>query len=85
MVRMKPKMHPQVQPWDIVPPQSARGHNIPAEVEEEIQTFLQAVKSYPSRAAKEPRITFQRHITSIFAARNEDEKNDRRDIRPRRR
>ena len=76
-------MQPQAQLWDIVPPQSAHGRIISAEVEEEIQNFLQAVKSYPSRAAKEPSITFQQHLCSI-SARGNDTAEDDRDTRPRR-
>jgi hypothetical protein len=39
-------------------------------VEEEIQNFLRAVDSYPARVAKEPRVTFREHLSSISAARN---------------
>jgi|HubBroStandDraft_4_1064222.scaffolds.fasta_scaffold338570_1 hypothetical protein len=81
---MKPKMQPQVQLWDIVPPQIAHGRVISPEVEEEIQNFLEAVKSYPSRAAKEPGITFQQHLSSIFAPSDHRAQANRRDARPRR-
>src|ERR1700683_2693550 len=84
MVRMKPKMQPQVQPWEIAPPRSADGHIIPVEVEEEIQNFLHAVNSYPSRVAKEPGVTFQQHLSSIFAPGKDRPEADRRDSRPRR-
>lgn len=77
-------MQPQVQLWDIVPPQVAHGHVISAEVEEEIQHFLQAVKSYPSRVAKEPGITFQQHLSSIFAPGDDKADADRRYARSRR-
>jgi hypothetical protein len=84
MVRMKPKMQPQVQLWDIVPPQGEHGRVISAEVEEEIQNFLHAVKSYPSRVAKEPGITFQKHLSSIFGPNSDTAAGDRRETRPRR-
>ena len=55
------------------------------EVNEEIQSFLRAVNSYPARVAKEPQISFQQHLSSIFAARSDDMKgDDRRDRNSRR-
>jgi hypothetical protein len=78
---MKPKMQPQAQLWDIVPPQVAHGHVISPEVEEEIQHFLQAVKSYPSRVAKEPGITFQQHLSDIVAPGHDRAEVDRRYVR----
>jgi hypothetical protein len=68
---MKPKMFYQMQPREVVPLRSEQ-------VQEEIQSFLEAVDSYPARVAKEPSVSFHQHLGSIFAARN-----DRRD-RPRR-
>jgi hypothetical protein len=67
---MKPKVSYQIQPREVV---SLRTE----QVQEEIQSFLEAVDSYPARAAKEPGVSFHQHLRSIFAARN-----DRRD-RPR--
>jgi sugar-specific transcriptional regulator TrmB len=67
---MKPKVFYQIQPREVV---SLRTE----QVQEEIQSFLEAVDSYPARAAKEPGVSFHQHLCSIFAARN-----DRRD-RPR--
>jgi len=55
---MKPKMQCEVEPRVIVPA---------AQVEQEIQNFLEAVDSYPDRVAKEPGITFQQHLASISA------------------
>jgi hypothetical protein len=69
---MKRKMHYQVQPTEIVPPRGPQVH-------EEIQNFLQALDSYPARVAKEPRINFQQHLSSIFATRGD---NDRDSDRP---
>jgi hypothetical protein len=59
---------------------------IPGKVEEEIQDFLQALNSYPARVAKEPRVSFQQHLSSIFAGRNynDSETDDRRSRNPRR-
>jgi hypothetical protein len=39
---------------------------------EEIQEFLRAVESYPERVAKEPTITFRRHLSSLIAAPEDD-------------
>jgi hypothetical protein len=68
---MKRKVHYQIQPRQTVPPPSGQIHVEQIQVEqaqEEIDNFLQALESYPARAAKEPHVTFQQHITSIFAA-----------------
>ena len=35
---------------------------------EEIQKFLQALDSYPDRVAKEPSVSFRRHLSSLFKA-----------------
>lgn len=87
---MRPKMQNQIQPnqvepKEIAPPRSAHvriihGHG---EVQEEIQNFLQAVNSYAARVAKEPHISFQQHLSSIFAVRYDDDA-ERGDSRPRR-
>ncbi len=86
---MKPKMYQQIQPREIAPPIGAQVHVRVArnkdDVQEEIQNFLRAVNSYPARVAKEPRVTFQQHLSSIFAAGSDDVKvDDRRDRGPRR-
>jgi hypothetical protein len=57
---MKPKVHGQVQPREVV--------RRDAQVRQEIQNFLIALDSYPDRAAREPRISFQQHLCSIFTA-----------------
>ena len=77
-------MQAHAQLWDIVPPQGAHGSIISTEVEEEIHHFLEAVKSYPSRAAKEPGITFQQHLSSIVALGQDRAEVDRRYARSRR-
>jgi hypothetical protein len=33
----------------------------------EIQIFLEALQSYPDRAAREPNITFEQHLSSLVA------------------
>ncbi|MGO9165682.1 MAG: hypothetical protein ACLP56_02300 [Candidatus Sulfotelmatobacter sp.] len=58
---MKPKMPHHVQPRESV---SHRNE----QVAEEIQKFLRAVDSYPERVAKEPRLSFRRHLSSLFTA-----------------
>jgi hypothetical protein len=63
---MKRKVHYQVQPRQTVPPPSGQIHSLPVQVE--IENFLRALDSYPARAAKQPHVTFQEYITSIFAA-----------------
>ena len=60
-LRMKRKMQHQIQPWESSASPSCRA-------EEEINSFLLAVDSYPERVAKEPGISFQQHFSSIFEA-----------------
>ena len=79
---MKPKMQHQIQPREIAPPHSTRIQGAKGEVQEEIQNFLRAVDSYAARVAKEPRISFQQHLCSMFAARSDE--HDRRSRCPRR-
>jgi hypothetical protein len=75
MAGMKPKMHQQIQRREIAAPHIAQVRD-QGEVQEEIQNFLRAVDSYPARVAKEPRVTFQQHLCSIFAASNNRNDND---------
>jgi hypothetical protein len=63
-------MQHQIQPREI----SASCSEL---VEEEIQSFLQAVDSYPARVAKEPGISFQQHFRSIIRAAEEDRSRHR--------
>jgi hypothetical protein len=72
---MKPKVHYQVQPRQTVPPLSEPVHVL--QVQQEIENFLRALDSYPARAAKDPQVTFQQHMSSIFAA-HDDDSNPRR-------
>jgi hypothetical protein len=41
-------------------------------VRREIQTFLQALNSYPERFAKNPRITFEEYRSSLIPAAKTD-------------
>ena len=79
---MKPKMQHQVQPREVAPPRSSQVQIIQSDVDKEIRDFLHAVNSYAARVAKEPRVSFQQHLTSIFAARVDQQ--DCRDSRSRR-
>ena len=38
------------------------------EVNQEIDSFLRAVRSYPERFAREPYLSFQQHLSSIVTA-----------------
>jgi hypothetical protein len=78
MIAMKPKMHQQIQPREIA---TLHGVQLQGEVQEEIRNFLRAVDSYPARVSKEPRVTFQQHLCSIFAGRSSRNDSYRRDIR----
>jgi hypothetical protein len=57
-IGMKPKVREQVQLRHVVSN---------AEVQREINNFLQALNSYPARAAKEPRVSFHQHLRRLFA------------------
>jgi queuine/archaeosine tRNA-ribosyltransferase len=84
---MKPKMHQRIQLREITAAHSAQFQvHVLGEVQEEIQNFLRAVDSYPERVAKEPSVTFQQHLGSIFAAPSDRKGNDKyqSDIRLRR-
>jgi len=60
MSRMKSKVSQQVQPPEILFLRNQQA-------EEEMLTFQLAVDSYPARASKEPRVSFQQHLCSFFA------------------
>ncbi len=36
-----------------------------SEVQQEIESFLRAIRSYPDRFAREPYLSFQQHLSSI--------------------
>lgn len=55
---MKRKVHQRIQ---LGQPVSAN-----TQVQQEIHNFLQALDSYPARAAKEPRITFHEHLCTVL-------------------
>jgi len=54
-----------VQPRDSCGPLNQQARN-------DIRRFLLAVRSYPDRVAQEPRITFEQHLSSLFAAAKPD-------------
>ena len=56
----KSKMRGQIQPTIA----TARS----VQVQREIQSFLQALDSYPAHVAREPRVSFEQHLCSVFAA-----------------
>jgi hypothetical protein len=68
---MKPKVPDSIQPREVV-------HLRSEQVQEEIQSFLEAVDSYPARVAQEPSVSFHQHLCSIFAARNDRSDRPRR-------
>jgi hypothetical protein len=70
---MKPKMHCQVQQREIAPPRYEQ-----VGVQEEIQSFLQALDSYPARVAKEPNVSFHQHLCSFFTGSRDDRHGSRR-------
>jgi hypothetical protein len=42
------------------------------EVEQEIESFLQALNSYPDRFANDPRLSFEQHLGRVIAANQGD-------------
>ena len=61
---MKSKMQNHVQPRESVPQRTEQ-------VSEEIEKFLYAVDSYPDRVAKEPGLSFRRHLSSLFETQDD--------------
>ena len=59
----------------VQPREEALPRNI--QVREEIQNFLLALDSYPARAVQEPRVNFQQHLCSFFAAACNDRQSGR--------
>ncbi len=51
----------------VQPRESAQRRN--QQASEEIQKFLWAVDSYPDRVAKEPGLSFHRHLANFFPVR----------------
>jgi len=64
---MKSRMRNHVQLRESVRPRNEQ-------VRREIQGFLRAVDSYPERFAREPRVSFQQHLCSVFAASQEQQR-----------
>ena len=52
-------------------PENSREHD----VHQEIDTFLQALSSYPDRFAREPYLSFQQHLSSFGAADHQQGSN----------
>jgi hypothetical protein len=67
---MKSKMHYHVQPRETVQPRNEQSRL-------EIQNFLHALDSYPARAAKEPRISFQQHLSTVSVSADYDGRSNR--------
>lgn len=70
MKRKNQKMQHAVQPRQFEPLRNKQ-------VQEEIQNFLHALDSYPARAAKEPRISFQQHLSGFLASAGDDRQGNR--------
>jgi hypothetical protein len=50
------------------------------EAQEEIDSFLRALRSYPDRFAREPELSFQQHLSSIGTANQSPSTNEKRRI-----
>ena len=57
---MKTTIH---RPIVVCPSDSAREH----EVQQEIETFLAALDSYPARFARNPYLSFEQHLFSVVS------------------
>ncbi len=69
-MKSKSKMHYHVQPRETVQPRNERARL-------EIQNFLHALDSYPARAVKEPRISFQQHLSAVSVSPHDDRRSNR--------
>jgi hypothetical protein len=74
-MKSKSKMHYHVQPRETVQPRNE-------EARLEIQNFLHALDSYPTRAAKDPRISFQQHLSNVSVPAHDERRSNR--VAPRR-
>lgn len=63
---MNSRVQQQIQPGEL--------HSV-EQVQAEIDSFLQAVDSYPDRAAKEPNLSFHQYIRSFFVKAGNTRKN----------
>jgi len=50
------------------------------EVQEEIDSFLRALRSYPDRFTREPHLSFQQHLSSIVTAAHSSGTDEKRRI-----
>lgn len=57
--------------------QTLHGSEAPREsdVQQEIDSFLRALSSYPDRFAREPYLSFQQHLSSIVTADHQPSAN----------
>lgn len=69
-MKSKSKMHYHVQPRETIQPRNEQARL-------EIQNFLHALDSYPARAAKEPRISFQQHLSTVSLPARDDRRSNR--------
>ncbi|MFZ0815987.1 MAG: hypothetical protein WAM78_10735 [Candidatus Sulfotelmatobacter sp.] len=69
-MKSKSKMHYHVQPRETAQPRNEQ-------VRLEIQNFLYALDSYPARATKEPRISFQQHLSTVSVPTHDDRRSNR--------
>jgi hypothetical protein len=51
------------------------------DVQQEIDSFLRALSSYPDRFAREPYLSFQQHLSSIVTAAHPHSTNNEEDRR----
>ncbi len=74
-------MQGHIQPRRIQPVQvrSTIAPSRSVQVQREIQNFLQALDSYPARVAREPRLSFHKHLCSVFAAARDHRRDPRAD------
>ena len=54
------------KPQMLIPGPSDVAHE--QQVQEEIETFLNALSSYPARFARDPYVSFEQHLFSIVAS-----------------
>ena len=56
---------------------SGSGENREQEVQQEIETFLTALSSYPDRFARNPCLSFEQHLFSLAVAKAGSHGSDR--------
>jgi hypothetical protein len=68
-MKSKSKMHYHVQPREIAIPRNEQARL-------EIQSFLHALDSYPARVAKEPRLSFQQHLSTLSVPAHDNRRSN---------